>query len=78
MPIRPSAASFGISFLGKVLRLVPLPDVGANLGFGEFADGSAEQLLLFGQPEIHRLTSVSRHFWDARLRRAVYFVEACS
>ena len=37
----------------KMLRLVPLPDVRANLRFGELANRAPEQLLLFSQPEIH-------------------------
>ena len=49
MPVRPSAASFGSRSIGKVLRLVPLHDVGADLGFGELAHRPAQQLLLFGR-----------------------------
>ena len=45
----PSAASFGSRSIGKLLRLVPLHDVRANLGFRELADRPAQQLLLFGQ-----------------------------
>ena len=37
----------------KVLRLVPLADVRPDFGFGELANAAAQQLLLFGQPEIH-------------------------
>ena len=39
----------------KMLRLVPLADVRADFGLGELADGAAQQLLLFGQPEVHEL-----------------------
>ncbi len=40
-------------FLGKVLRFVPLHDVGPNFGFGEFANALAKERLLVGQREIH-------------------------
>ena len=40
---------------GKVLRLVPLAHVRADFGLGELADAAAQQLLLFGQAEVHEL-----------------------
>ena len=45
---------------GKVLRLVPLADVRADLGFGELAHRAAQQLLLFGRSEVHELSIVAR------------------
>ena len=53
MPSSPSSASFGISSIGKVLRLVPFADVRPDLGFGELADAAAQQGLVVGRPEIH-------------------------
>ena len=38
---------------GKMLRLVPLPDVRTHLGLRKLAHGAPEQLLLLGQPEVH-------------------------
>ena len=37
----------------KLLRLVPLHDVGTHLRFGELAHRAAQQLLLFGGTEVH-------------------------
>ena len=37
----------------KVLRLVPLADVGPDFGFRELAHAAAQQLLLFGRTEVH-------------------------
>ena len=56
MPSRPSAGELRNQLDRKVLRLVPLADVRADLGFGELAHAAPEQLLLFGQPEVHRPT----------------------
>ena len=53
MPSRPSAGQLRHQLGGKVLRLVPLPHVRPDLGFGELAHGAPQQFLLLGQPEIH-------------------------
>ena len=39
---------------GKLLRLIPLAHVRADLGLGELADAAAQQLLLRGQTKVHR------------------------
>ena len=54
MPIRPSAASFGQQVHRERLRLVPRHDVRPDLGLGELAHRLAQELLFFGQPQIHR------------------------
>ena len=42
----------------KMLRLVPLADVRPDFGFGELAHAAAQQRLLFGRTEIHRMDSI--------------------
>ena len=37
----------------KLLRLVPLHDVGTDLGFRELADRPPQQFLLFSRPKVH-------------------------
>ena len=43
----------GYQFGGEVLVLIPAVSMRSNLGFGEFADGSFEKLLVGTQCEIH-------------------------
>ena len=61
MPISPSAASFGISSLGKCCASSHSRDVRPDLGLGELADGAAQQLLLVGQPEVHDCSDYHPH-----------------
>src|SRR4051812_8586393 len=37
-----------------MLRLIPLHDVRAHLGLGEFANRPAQQFLIVGQSEVHK------------------------
>src|SRR5439155_6922411 len=46
----------------KMLRLVPLADVRPNLGFGEPAHAPAQQLLVLGEPEVHRIKFTGAYF----------------
>ena len=48
MPISPSVGELRQQLHRKVLRLVPLHDVRADLGLGELAHRLAQQFLLFG------------------------------
>ena len=37
-----------------MLRLVPLTDMGTDFGLRKLADRASQQLLIVGQPEVHR------------------------
>ena len=54
MPIRPSAGQLRQQLDREMLRLVPLHDVRPDLGLRELADGPPQNLLLLGEPEVHR------------------------
>ena len=53
MPIRPSAASFGMSSDGKCCASSHSRTCGRISALGELADALAQKLLLVGQSEVH-------------------------
>src|SRR6185503_21009151 len=50
---QPERGQLGAQLGGKMLLLIPLADVRANLGFRELADGATEQDLLLCGTEVH-------------------------